>query len=73
MVKSVISWGFVAGLSIIGRNLVKATTPTVYSCSAKIALEAIGFVSGAVVGYHVKDTIVNTAESIINNTKEDKK
>lgn len=75
IIKNVLSWGVTAGLAVIGKNLVKATTPTTYSCSAKIALEAIGFVSGAVAGYYVKDIIVNTAEDILkkDDKKEDKK
>jgi len=75
IIKNVLSWGITAGLGVIGKNLVKATTPTSYSCSAKIALEAIGFVSGVVGGYYVKDIIVDTAEGILKkgDKKEDKK
>lgn len=70
MLKNILSWGLTAGTAVIGRNLVKATTPTSYSCSAKIALETIGFVTGLVGGYLVKDKIVDTAENIL---KEEKK
>lgn len=72
MVKNILSWGITAGMAVIGRNLVKATTPTTYSCSAKIALESIGFVSGLVGGYFVKDIIVDTAENILKSSKDKK-
>ena len=74
MVKNILSWGITAGMAVIGRNLVKATTPQTYSCSAKIAVEAIGFIVGGVGGYYAKDIIVNTAEDILKGSKkEDKK
>lgn len=71
ILKNVLSYGITIGLGVIGRNFVKATTPTAYSCSAKITLEVIGFVTGIAAGYKTSSIIVNTAEDILK--KEDNK
>lgn len=71
MLKTILSYGVTIGLGVVARNLVKATTPTSYSCSAKITLEVIGFVTGIAVGYKAKDIIIDTTENLLK--KEDEK
>ena len=70
MLKNILSYGVTIGLGVATRNLVKATTPQSYSCSAKIFLEAVGFVTGVAIGYKAKDIIVNTTETLLNRKEK---